>query len=375
MANYQWKGCANCVVYDWKQADPSTLKKCGKCKVMLLSSHVQSKRAMHVSCVQDGAPFSSLAHVQTKRTIYVFLVCKVVEYCGKLCQEEHWVKVHKNHCKKLSKARGATLLSHHPFPVNGLPGDNSEALVSIIQQILAKMRRDKNVAFMCFSRQLNLLEEQMALNRKEIWLSRKIFPSELPRPDIDTLAYLQIETRNKVPRDAKSPGADIWSSLHLVWRILDDLDTALIVQSFKEPRTASPEELWNGLEEDCSIFTAAVSRIVEACKSQIPSFPELLRKFCGGSLQQACTFCSKRMTVEAICGDVKGSKFGTPEVVLRPCTAMMFNCGSSDCDRKMQGWIDRWNKWQVAALAGHVKHKATKCNLCFKLVPFDQIHR
>ena len=53
------------------------------------------------------------------------------------------------------------------------------------------------------------------------------------------------------------------------------------------------------------------------------------------------------MTVEAICGDVKGSKFGTPEVVLRPYTAMLFNCGSSDCDRKMQGWIERWNKWQV----------------------------
>ena len=81
------------------------------------------------------------------------------------------------------------------------------------------------------------------------------------------------------------------------------------------------------------------------------------------------------MKVVAISGDVKGSKFGTPEVLLRPHLAPLFNCGQPECDRETQNWIDRWNKWQVAALAGHVKHKATKCNLCFKLVPFDQIHR
>ena len=317
-------------------------------------------------------------------------MCKVVEYCGKLCQKEHWVKVHKNQCKQLSTARGSTLTSHHPFPSDGLPGDNSEALVSIIQKILKKMRCDGNIAFLCFPIQLKLLEDEMSRNRKEIWLSRKVFPSELPRADIVTLSNLQIETRNKVPRNAESSAADIWSSLHLVWRTLDDLDTALIVLSFKNPRAAAPEEFWNGLEKDCSIFSAAVTRIVEACKSQIPSFTELLRKFCGGKLQQACSFCSKSMTVEAICGDVKGSKFGTPEVVLRPYTAMLFNCGSSDCDRKMQGWIERWNKWQVgfqieklfctccpqvAALAGHVKLKATRCSVCFKMVPFDQIQR
>ena len=278
----------------------------------------------------------------------------MVQYCDKLCQEEHWAKVHKNQCKQLFRARGSTLLSHHPFPINGLPGDNLEALVWILQQILAKMRQDKNgegvnVAFlMCFSRELNLLEDEMSRNRKEIWLSRKVFPSELPSASVVPLSHLQIELRNKVPRDAK--GADRWSSLHLVWRMLVDLDIALTVLSFKNPRKAAPEELWNGLEEDCRIFTAAVDRIVDACKSKIPCFTELLRQLCGGSLQQACTFCSKRMTVEAVCGDVRGSKFGTSEVVLRPYLASLFNCGNSDCDKKMQGWIDRWNKWKVVAL-------------------------
>ena len=37
-------------------------------------------------------------------------------------------------------------------PSNGLPGDNLEALVFIIQQILAKMRQGENFAFLCFSK-------------------------------------------------------------------------------------------------------------------------------------------------------------------------------------------------------------------------------
>ena len=244
----------------------------------------------------------------------------MVQYCGKLCQQEHWVKVHKNHCKKLSRAPGSTILSHHPFPLGGIPGDNMEALVAITQQILVKMSKDRNAeVFLVFARQLIHLGEVMCRNRMQIWASRKVFPSQLPRADVVTLSFLQSGTRKAVPRFE----ADLWSSLHLVWRILDDLDTAMIVLSFKDPRTAAPEEFWNGLEEDCGVFTAAVDKIVDACKNGIPSFAELLRVFCGGSLRQKCTFCRKSMTVEAICGDVKGSKFRTPEVVLRPYIARL----------------------------------------------------
>ena len=30
--------------------------------------------------------------------------CKVLEYCGQACQEEHWKLIHKNHCKKMARA-------------------------------------------------------------------------------------------------------------------------------------------------------------------------------------------------------------------------------------------------------------------------------
>ena len=195
------------------------------------------------------------------------------------------------------------------------------------------------------------------------------------KPEIFTLFDLLDEMRKKNPIDNPSCSSDMWSSLHLAWRLLLHLDTALLLLSFKEPRSAVPEKIWTGLEEDSSIFMAAVDRVVDACKTRIPSFEELLRKFCGGSLHQVCTFCNKRMKVVAISGDVKGSKPGTPEVLLRPHLAPLFNCGQPQCDRETQNWIDRWNKWRVALVAEDNKHKATRCDLCFKMVPLDKIHR
>ena len=31
--------------------------------------------------------------------------CKVLHYCSKECQTEHWLKVHKKHCKYLSGSK------------------------------------------------------------------------------------------------------------------------------------------------------------------------------------------------------------------------------------------------------------------------------
>ena len=285
--------------------------------------------------------------------------------------------MHKDHCKQLAKAQGSTLHSHHPFPVEGQPGDKIEALISVIQQLLVKMRRETPFAFgfFYFSPELNHLEEVMAQNRREIWFTRKIWPTEMLKPEIFTLFDLLDEMRKKNPIDNPSCSSDMWSSLHLAWRLLLHLDIALLLLGFKEPRSAVPEKFWSGLEEDSSIFMAAVDRVVDACKTRIPSFEELLRKFCGGSLHQVCTFCNKRMKVVAISGDVKGSKPGTPEVLLRPHLAPLFNCGQPECDKKTQNWIDKWNKWRVALVAEHNKHKATNCDMCFKMVALDQIHR
>ena len=40
-----------------------------------------------------------------EKDVVVFMQCKqchLLSYCDKDCQEEHWMKVHKYHCKHLS---------------------------------------------------------------------------------------------------------------------------------------------------------------------------------------------------------------------------------------------------------------------------------
>ena len=78
-ASTQINLCANCFVFHWKEVKPDSLQKCGRCKVL--------------------------------------------QYCSKECQEEHWDMVHKEHCGKMARARKSAesvgIYSHHPFPATG----------------------------------------------------------------------------------------------------------------------------------------------------------------------------------------------------------------------------------------------------------------
>jgi len=304
--------------------------------------------------------------------------CRVVQYCSKSCQEEHWVKVHKSHCKKLSRVQEpvtVSLFSHHPFPLGGLPGDNLEAMVIIIQRILVKMRQEGHPALLCLPREMEQLEKEMANNRGTIWFCRKVFPSQATHglTTITTSMELQFETSVKLSMmEASRNQASIWWSLHLVWKLLDNLDFALAVPSFKDPTMAAPEQLRNGVEGDCNAFTAAVQEIIDAFKSKIPSFTDLLKILCGGSLEQTCTFCNKSIVVAGVRDSVQP---GSPLVVFLPYMARLYICGEENCTTQMFNCNEKWRKWMIAVLASHAKHKATCCNLCFKLVPLDTVHR
>ena len=111
--------CANCLLFDW--AEPGVGVKLQQCKQ-----------------------------------------CKVLEYCGQACQEEHWKLIHKNHCKKMARAfeeEGEwSIFSHHPFPEDGLVDDIGESLVVQLQRILAKMKKTGHAAYNVAGGDLRQLE-------------------------------------------------------------------------------------------------------------------------------------------------------------------------------------------------------------------------
>ena len=53
--------CANCLLFQWEQPDIGDLQKCTRCKVL--------------------------------------------QYCSKECQKEHWMLVHKSQCKKFAEIK------------------------------------------------------------------------------------------------------------------------------------------------------------------------------------------------------------------------------------------------------------------------------
>ena len=70
----------------------------------------------------------------------------MVQYCGALCQSEHWVLVHSKHCKKLasitSKARGNSsaswLFPFDPLSASNVAYDTQEAMMDAMEMILSK---------------------------------------------------------------------------------------------------------------------------------------------------------------------------------------------------------------------------------------------
>jgi len=90
--------CANCSIYDWPQvSDKSKLMRCSR--------------------------------------------CKFISYCSKECQQEHWVKVHSQHCKYMSKQNEMPMTKHDPATC---PGCRRQAEVGLLE-----MSQDDNPCLGC----------------------------------------------------------------------------------------------------------------------------------------------------------------------------------------------------------------------------------
>ena len=160
--------CANCIVFGWKGKKPDDLP-------------------VLQTCSQ----------------------CKVLQYCSRECQEQHWTAVHKRHCKDLARASPyvhdsrtcsycldsknpnckyvcfakefnspITPFSPHPFPIEGVPEDKSEALIILMQRLLLEMKLSNHPICTCrLGREMvQQLEEDLSMARTVIWFQRKTYP-------------------------------------------------------------------------------------------------------------------------------------------------------------------------------------------------------
>jgi len=182
--------CANCLIHSWKEVeDPATLQKCKR--------------------------------------------CKVIKYCGRECQTEHWLKVHHKHCKYFADAAKARLWDHkdedcticrqaalvgtaqllrpdnpnygcifeemkkvppqaihpHPFPATGEPGDVHEKSIIVMWQLLKKFALTHAGVVANCRNEFEKVFCDLAGARLKIWKARKISP----HPQLESFGMFQID--------------------------------------------------------------------------------------------------------------------------------------------------------------------------------------
>ena len=137
--------CTNCEVYNWRQKEGKITLRCGGCKIFF--------------------------------------------YCSKECQEEHWKKTHRQHCKHLSKLKAGEHNSKEEFnsdlellsSVTRDPEDRVEKVIKVMQKLLAKIKLSKHSAKDTVDTEK--AEVNLQFMRAEIYISRLKSPKRICCPN------------------------------------------------------------------------------------------------------------------------------------------------------------------------------------------------
>ena len=114
--------------------------------------------------------------------------------------------------------------------------------------------------------------------------------------------------------------------------------------------------MWEGLEDEVGLFPVRLKELIDGInQAEMPSFRELLRIYCGGSLEQICTFCGTNFTVEAVAREAEGSHMDVPIVCILPFMLPMFQCGMASCAEDFAKRLRLWDDWSLAVVAVHKK--------------------
>ena len=332
--------CANCKLFGWEQPDPraSPLKRC------------------------TG--------------------CWKIYYCSQECQEEHWRKLHKRHCKFFSgkmglegtvvhnkdtcgrcakrKAAGkrvykdddptyicffdplnpkATRIQQlqmkYPLPSEDSPRSRNERIIDILLILLLKIKLTKQPVSQLYSREVEIIEEELLGLKAQYYVDSIVFPKSChagPR-NSKNLAFLV----NKTFLVNKMSYLPVEGTLFQMWRTFvvlfglgshaSSIETDLMI---KKPEVSLPKDMrkLSKLMRGGSLHRA-IDKILEVLEQEVVSVKDLKAN---GNLRDTW--------IELI--------FWTEPAQLL---------------------------WNNAVTATAVKLLPTRCDFCFLLAPVTEVHR
>ena len=298
--------------------------------------------------------------------------CKIFFYCGKDCQEEHWKKTHRQHCKHLSKLKeeynsqqdldsDLQLLSS----VTRDPIDLVERVIRVMQGLLVKIKLSKHsvTEIVEVEKLLDDLEE----TRAKIYVQRLLNPKELHLSKMFT--FPEISKGNK--------NLKTWEILNVLRWLLLQLSLIRLDQVLKSPEKSLPTK-WRETSRRVreGPFLMIVEKILEALERQVILQSELANIACEGKLKQNCTVCQKEITVTGIwspleVGDTVPLAASVRLYILDACV-ITFSCGSAECEASHRLSHMAWSSVLFSTFA---KLKPARCDHCFLCAPLEEVHR
>ena len=348
--------CANCMVYGWKQ---------------------ETEKRVTLRCTG----------------------CKIFYYCGRECQEEHWKKTHRQHCKPLSQLNSYThdkanckycilqtsavskvtnasdqnyvcpvankwfysqsALGLEAFSsVTSDPGDLLERLLLTIEKLELK-----RVVTGLADSDKTLLGN---LGRKRfcIYLQRLINPKGI-------YEYFKIQKESISKFSKNNNKSDVFRTLQTLEALTSMaflVDVIREDQMLKRPEKSLPVE-WRQASRNIrkGHFLKMTQEILEAFEDQVIPHRRLVEIVCEGNVEQDCRTCKKSVTVTKISGtpyhfDSAGKVYASsPFACFLPleATSLMVSCGSVEC-QTAEKESDPMATWMAALVSTYARLKDTR---------------
>ena len=357
--------------------------------------------------------------------------CQAVSYCGKACQEEHWDKVHNEHCKYLSGQEKAEHsvhdaescnycmaeadageermfqtsgtnptyfctfaiedkkknfygenpsrpagLENSPFPVTGLPGDRFDRLINTTLRLELKIGLTDMHFFMNWEKESKRICDVM------IYFKRLLYIQRITLPQRD---YLRMQTERKTPlgqviedflektRDECSEGLQLLKTFRLILLLFQDSENIGLARLLKSPdRYVHRDERALMLKVREGAFLAIADQVLDALEHQLVPYSDLVAIACKGNTERLCTGCAKEIRIEEIVHTTRMAR--RPSVSISPIDIDTYTCGEPGCPSQLVNQR-KYLHWLTATEAIYEKLVDTRCDSCYLNAPLKEVHR
>ena len=347
--------------------------------------------------------------------------CRKMFYCSKECQEEHWGKVHKAHCKFFSGSKGLedtvvhnestcnyciiqkefgdeVLTEDNPHyiclfsPLNGESGEKlmkiqlsyptpslgasqdrrAERMVDLLQRLLLKIKVTKQPVYQLYPDEVEFIASQLLIVKTNCINSRTFEPQECQDPfSFGHISSLIKDDMRNVPLDSHF---QMWQSFLMLADLHYWLSAVQGEAILKRPEKSLPKEqrkISRAVKQ--SSFLNLVDQVLEAFDLRVVTHAYLADIVCNGDLRRACTACEKDITIEGF--HYRGLQFaGVPVIVFSPDRDDVFSCGSASCESALTS-KEQVNRWRWTVEAAVTLLLPTRCNSSFLLAPISKVHR